>query len=78
MPILDIQMTDKELAALKADAEKNGQPVCAFARSILVAHIENERKSWEKGWPSQFLDLYGSSPDFPNVPDLPPEPVRTW
>ena len=30
---------------------------------------------WKNGWPPDFFDLYGSSPDFPEAEDLELAPI---
>lgn len=78
MAQLSLYIEDDALAELREDANANGQSISSYARSILKNRHASERERWENGWPPGYFDLFGSSPDFPAVPDLAPAPAPTW
>lgn len=78
MAQLSLYIEDAALAELRDDANACGQSISSYARSVLANRHKAERERWENGWPPGYFDLFGSSPDFPEVPDFAPDPVPTW
>lgn len=78
MAQLSLYIDDDTLTSLREDATANGQSISSYARSVLANRHAAERERWENGWPPGYFDLFGCSPDFPNVPDLIPDPAPAW
>lgn len=74
MAQLSLYMDDASMEALRSDAEAAGKSISSYAREVLEKRHENKR-GWVNGWPPGYFDLFGSSPDFPDVIDPVPEPV---
>lgn len=74
MAQLSLYMDDVAMAQLRSDAEAEGKSISSYARDVLEKRHESGR-GWVNGWPPGYFNLYGSSPDFPDVPDLIPEPI---
>lgn len=74
MAQLSLYMDDAAMAELRSDAEAAGKSISSYAREVLEKRHEKGR-GWVNGWPPGYFDLFGCSPDFPEVPDLPPDPV---
>ena len=43
-----------------------------------MARLREDAAGWKNGWPPDFFDLYGSSPDFPEAEDLELAPIEQW
>ena len=71
---LSLYMDDIAMEELRADAEAAGKSISSYAREVLEKRHEAER-GWVNGWPPGYFELFGSSPDFPDVVDVPPEPI---
>lgn len=74
MAQLSLYMDDVCMEELRLDAEAAGKSISAYAREVLETRHESKR-GWVNGWPPGYFDLFGSSPGFPDVPDLVPEPI---
>ena len=74
MAQLSLYMDDIAMEELRADAEAAGKSISSYAREVLEKRHEAER-GWVNGWPPGYFELFGSSPDFPDVVDVPPEPI---
>ena len=78
MAQISLYVPDSVMAELREDAERQGVSISAYTRSVLENRNNKGRLDWSNGWPPGYFDLYGSSPDFPDVPDLEPEPIESW
>lgn len=74
MAQLSLYMDDVAMDELRADADAEGKSISSYVREVLEKRHESGR-GWVNGWPPGYFELFGSSPDFPDVPDLTPEPV---
>lgn len=74
MAQLSLYMDDACMEELRLDAEAAGKSISAYAREVLETRHDSNR-GWVNGWPPGYFDLFGSAPDFPDVPDLVPEPI---
>ncbi len=74
MAQLSLYMDDASMEELRADAEAAGKSISAYARDVLEKRNESHHGG-ANGWPPGYFDLFGSIPDFPEVPDLIPEPI---
>ncbi len=74
MAQLSLYMDDVAMDELRADADAEGKSISSYVREVLEKRHESGR-GWVNGWPPGYFELFGSSPDFPDVPDLIPEPV---
>lgn len=74
MAQLSLYMDDASMEALRSDAEAEGKSISAYAREVLEKRHESGR-GWVNGWPPGWFDLFGSIPDFPDVPDEYPDPI---
>lgn len=74
MAQLSLYMDDAAMEELRADAEAAGKSISSYAREVLDKRHE-PKHGWVNGWPPGYFDLFGSSPNFPEVADIAPEPV---
>lgn len=74
MAQLSLYMDDASMEELRTDAEAAGKSISSYAREVLEKRHE-PKHGWVNGWPPGYFDLFGSSPDFPDVTDFAPEPV---
>lgn len=74
MAQLSLYMDDAAMEELRVDAAEAGISISSYAREVLEKRHESGR-GWVNGWPPGYFDLYGSSPNFPDVPDMKPEPI---
>lgn len=71
-------MDDASMAALRADADMEHKSISAYAREVLQTRNADKR-GWVNGWPPGYFEsVFGSSPGFPEVPDLPTKPIEAW
>lgn len=74
MAQLSLYMDDASMEELRTDAEAAGKSISSYAREVLEKRHE-PKHGWVNGWPPGYFELFGSSPDFPEVADTAPEPV---
>lgn len=78
MAQLSLYIDDATMEELRKDASATGVSISSYARDILASRNDAKRKNWNNGFPPGYFDLYGSSPSFPIVEDLTPDPVESW
>lgn len=77
MAQISLYIDDAEMASLREDAEEEKRSLSSYVRGVLSSRHEGPCGSLKGGWPEGYFELYGSSPDFPEVEDLPPAPVAS-
>lgn len=74
MAQLSLYIEDEEMETLKADAASAGKSTSSYVADILRDR-HNDKRGWINGWPPGYFDLFGSSPNFPDIEDYPIEPI---
>lgn len=78
MAQISLYIDDAEMASLRKDADKDNRSLSAYVRGVLSSRHDGPCRSLKGGWPEGYFGLYGSSPDFPEVPDPSPKSVEAW
>lgn len=78
MAQISLYIPETMMESLRSDAEELGVSISSYTRTILENRHKGGRFNWANGWPPGYFDLFGSSPDFPEIADAAPEPVDSW
>ena len=78
MAQISLYVPDAMMEDLRADADEQGMSLSSYTRTVLESRHSAGRLNWVNGWPPGYFDLFGSSPDYPEVDDRAPEPVESW
>lgn len=78
MAQLSLYMDDAAMELLRADAAIEQKSISAYAREVLESR-KADKRGWVNGWPPGYFEsVFGSSPDFPEVSDLPADSIEAW